>query len=95
MRPLGALGTNSREQPGYGPATRAGVVSRIARIRRGIGLECGGKRSATPLWIGEAGTGNYERNERRETGKGMVAAEGAEVHSAAKPQPNKSELMNS
>lgn len=27
-------------------------ISRMARIRRGIGLECGGKRSATPLWIG-------------------------------------------
>jgi hypothetical protein len=54
------IGNGTAEQPSYGPATRAGVVSRMARIRNGIGTA---KAVPRPLALSPQSKGN-SRNSR-------------------------------
>jgi len=59
-------GTGQPEQPSYGPATRAGVVSRMARIRNGIGTA---KAVPRPLALSPQSKGNSRDGRWRKTTK--------------------------
>ena len=116
------IGNGTAEQPSYGPATRAGVDSRIPTSRRvgtdsewdrdsqsgaaAVGLVTAVQREQS----GREGEENYESREKREIGnfwRGKLrlarfadpdrTAEQPSYGfpSAAEPQPNSSELMNS